>query len=118
MQDLTSPKFDFQDLATVTFTQNCIVMFTRPISENMFNPKGFSISCTIDIYAFSKPLYDLEANINLKPLYIHKKLGIGKAWRTSMLTLLMVKRPSCILDDILVHVGRFAFPTDFVILDC
>ncbi|XP_070040579.1 uncharacterized protein [Nicotiana tomentosiformis] len=29
-----------------------------------------------------------------------------------------VKRPSGILDDVLVQVGKFVFPTDFFILDC
>ncbi|XP_070041546.1 uncharacterized protein [Nicotiana tomentosiformis] len=29
-----------------------------------------------------------------------------------------VKRPSGILDDVLVQVGKFVFPADFVILDC
>nr|XP_016432979.1 PREDICTED: uncharacterized protein LOC107759525 [Nicotiana tabacum] len=29
-----------------------------------------------------------------------------------------VKRPTRILDDVLVQVGKFVFPTDFVILDC
>ncbi|XP_009628900.2 uncharacterized protein [Nicotiana tomentosiformis] len=29
-----------------------------------------------------------------------------------------VKRPTGILDDVLVQVGKFVFPADFVILDC
>ncbi|XP_070029180.1 uncharacterized protein LOC142170327 [Nicotiana tabacum] len=30
----------------------------------------------------------------------------------------IVKSPSGILDDVLVQVGKFVFPVDFVILDC
>ncbi|XP_070008018.1 uncharacterized protein [Nicotiana sylvestris] len=48
-------------------------------------------------------------------------LGIGRARPTSMLLQLAdrtVKRPSKILDDVLVQVGKFVFPVDFVILDC
>ncbi|XP_070025713.1 uncharacterized protein [Nicotiana sylvestris] len=51
---------------------------------------------------------------------IHK-LGIGRARPTSMLLQLAdrtVKRPTGILDDVLVQVEKFVFPTDFVILDC
>ncbi|XP_075084994.1 uncharacterized protein LOC142168234 [Nicotiana tabacum] len=54
------------------------------------------------------------------PLYIDKKLCIGKARPTFMLLHLadqMVKRPLGILDDILVHVGKFMFPADLFILD-
>ncbi|XP_070048844.1 uncharacterized protein [Nicotiana tomentosiformis] len=72
-------------------------------------------------YAFAKALCDLGASINLMPLAIYKRLGIGKARPTSMLLQLAertVKRPSGILDDVLVQVGKFVFPADFVILDC
>uniref|UniRef100_A0A1U7W0X0 Uncharacterized protein LOC104221478 n=1 Tax=Nicotiana sylvestris TaxID=4096 RepID=A0A1U7W0X0_NICSY len=47
--------------------------------------------------------------------------GIGRARPTSMLLQLAdhtVKRPTGILDDVLVQVGKFVFPADFVILDC
>ncbi|XP_075095376.1 uncharacterized protein LOC142173659 [Nicotiana tabacum] len=59
--------------------------------------------------------------INLMPLAIYTKLGIGIARPTSMLLQLadrIVKRPIGILDDVLVQVGKFVFSIDFVILDC
>ncbi|XP_070002319.1 uncharacterized protein [Nicotiana sylvestris] len=93
MKDLMSRKFDFQDLATVTLTQTCSEM----------------------------ALCHLGACINLIPLAIYKRLGIGRARPTSMLLQLAdktVKRPSGILDDVLIQVGKFVFPADFVILDC
>ncbi|XP_009608190.2 uncharacterized protein [Nicotiana tomentosiformis] len=71
--------------------------------------------------AFAKALYDLGASINLMPLAIYTKLGIGRAKPTSMLLQLadrIVKRPTRILDDVLVQVGKFVFPADFIILDC
>nr|XP_016498866.1 PREDICTED: uncharacterized protein LOC107817528 [Nicotiana tabacum] len=76
---------------------------------------------TYPYYAFAKALCDLGAIINLMPLAIYTKLGIGRARPTSMLLQLAdhtVKRPTGILDDVLVHVGKFVFPADFVILDC
>ncbi|XP_070040573.1 uncharacterized protein [Nicotiana tomentosiformis] len=121
MKDLISHKFDFQDLATVTLTQTCSVVMTRPIAEKLSDPGSFTISCTIGSYAFAKALCDLGASINLMPLAIYKRLGIGIAIPTSMLLQLAdwtVKRPSGILDDVLVQIGKFVFPVDFVILDC
>ncbi|XP_016470678.2 uncharacterized protein LOC107792929 [Nicotiana tabacum] len=47
--------------------------------------------------------------------------GIGRARPTSMLLQLAdrtVKRPTGILNDVLVQVGKFVFPADFVILEC
>ncbi|XP_070030065.1 uncharacterized protein [Nicotiana sylvestris] len=82
---------------------------------------SFTIPCTIGNFAFAKALCDLRASINLMPLAIYKRLGIGRARTTSMLLQLddrTVKRPSGILDDVLIQVGKFVFPADFVILDC
>ncbi|XP_070041386.1 uncharacterized protein [Nicotiana tomentosiformis] len=121
MKDLMSRKFDFQDLATVTLTQTCSAVMTRPIAEKLSDPGSFTIPCTIGNYAFAKALCDLGTSINLMPLTIYKRLGIGRARPTSMLLQLAdrtVKRPSGILDDVLVQVGKFVFPADFVILDC
>ncbi|XP_070049667.1 uncharacterized protein [Nicotiana tomentosiformis] len=120
MKDLMSRKFDFQDLAMVTLTQTCSVVVTRPIAEKLSDLGSFTIPYTIGNYVFAKALCDLGASINLMPLAIYKRLGIGRGRPTSMLLQLAdrtVKRPSRILDDVLVHMGKFVFPADFVILD-
>ena len=68
-----------------------------------------------------KALCDLGASINLMPLSIYKKLGLGDPKPTAMRLLMVdrtVKRPIGILHDVLVKVESFIFPTDFVILDC
>ncbi|XP_070018355.1 uncharacterized protein [Nicotiana sylvestris] len=121
IKDLMSRKFDFQDLATVTLTQTCSAVVTRPIAKKLSDPGSFTIPCTIGNFAFAKTLCDLGASINLIPLAIYKRLGIGGARPASMLLQLAdmtVKRPSGILDDVLIQVGKFVFPADFVILDC
>ena len=61
------------------------------------------------------------ASINLMPLSIYKKLGLGDPKPTAMRLLMAdrtVKRPIEILHDVLVKVELFIFPADFVILDC
>ncbi|XP_075098551.1 uncharacterized protein LOC142175521 [Nicotiana tabacum] len=121
IKDLMSRKFDFQDLAIITLTQICSVVVTRPIAEKLSGPGSFTISCTIGSYTFAKALCDLGVSIKLMPLAIYKRLGIGRARPTSMLLQLAdptVKRPSGILDDVLVQVGKFVFPIDFVIMEC
>ncbi|XP_075106803.1 uncharacterized protein LOC142179818 [Nicotiana tabacum] len=91
------------------------------MAQKVYDPSSFTMPCTIGSYAFAKALRDLGANINLMPLAIYTKLGIDRARLTSMLLQLadrIVKRPTRILDDVLVQVGKFVFPADFVILDC
>nr|XP_009790911.1 PREDICTED: uncharacterized protein LOC104238287 [Nicotiana sylvestris]XP_016506119.1 PREDICTED: uncharacterized protein LOC107823921 [Nicotiana tabacum] len=105
MKDSMSRKFDFQDLATVTLTQTCSAVVTRLIDEKLSDPGSFTIPCTIGNFAFAKVLCDLGASINLMPLAIYKRLGIGRARPMFMLLQLAdrtVKRPSGILDDVLV----------------
>nr|XP_009805037.1 PREDICTED: uncharacterized protein LOC104250163 [Nicotiana sylvestris] len=78
------------------------------------------MSRNFDFQDLSIALCDLGASINLMPLAVYTKLGIGRAKPTLMLLQLAdrtVKRPTSILDDVLVQVGRFVFPADFVILD-
>ncbi|XP_070019610.1 uncharacterized protein [Nicotiana sylvestris] len=121
MKDLMSRKFDFQDLSTVTLTQTCSAVVTRPMAQKMSDPGSFTIPCTIGSYVFAKALRDLGTNINLMPLAVYTKLCIGRARPISLLLQLAdrtVKRPTGILDDVLVQVGKFVFPADFVILDC
>ncbi|XP_070051885.1 uncharacterized protein LOC142178812 [Nicotiana tabacum] len=121
MKDLMSHKFDFQDLATITLTQTCSVVVSRPIAQKLSDPRIFTISCTIGSYAFAKALCDLGESINLMLLSIYKRLDIGRARPTSMLQQLAdrtVKRPSGILDNVFVQVGKFVFPADCFIMDC
>ncbi|XP_075111458.1 uncharacterized protein LOC142181803 [Nicotiana tabacum] len=106
MKDLMSHNFVFQDLAMVTLTRTCSGVVTRPIAEKLSDTRSFTIPCTIGNFTFAKALCDLGANINLMPLDICKTLGIGRAKPTSMLLQLAdrtMKRPSGILDDVLVQ---------------
>ncbi|XP_070004185.1 uncharacterized protein [Nicotiana sylvestris] len=123
MKDLMSQKFDFQDLATVTLTQTCSAVVTRPVDEKLSDPGSFTIPCTIGNFAFAKILCDLGASINLMPLAIHKRLGIGRARPMSMLLQLTdrtVKRPSdCKVDEeILIILGRPFLATGSALIDC
>ena len=64
------------------------------------DPGAFTIPCTIRLLHFAKTLCDLGASINLMPLSIYKKLGLGDSKPTAMRLMMadqMVKRPIGIL---------------------
>ena len=67
-----------------------------------------------------KALYDSGANINLMPLSMVKRLSLRELTPTAM-TLQMADRtlahPEGILEDVLIKVGNFIFPVDFVVID-
>ncbi|PHT38332.1 putative LRR receptor-like serine/threonine-protein kinase [Capsicum baccatum] len=84
-------------------------------------PQCFHYSCTVGSMNFAKALYDLGASINLMPLSVYKKLGLGDPTPTNMRLIMAdrsIKRPVGIVNDVLVKVSSFIFPADFVILDC
>nr|GEZ18119.1 reverse transcriptase domain-containing protein [Tanacetum cinerariifolium] len=67
-----------------------------------------------------KDLADLGASINLIPLFVWKKLGLPDLIPTHM-TLELANRAICTPDgiarDVFVPVGKFTFPSDFVVVD-
>nr|GEV17956.1 putative ribonuclease H-like domain-containing protein [Tanacetum cinerariifolium] len=67
-----------------------------------------------------KALVDLGASINLMPLSVWKKLGLPELISTRM-NLELANRAICtpagIARDVFIPVGKFTFPTDFVIVD-
>ncbi|GKD78778.1 reverse transcriptase domain-containing protein [Tanacetum coccineum] len=67
-----------------------------------------------------KALADLGANINLMPLSLWKKLSLPELTPTRMtveLATRIVAYPPGIAEDVFVQVGKFTFPTDFVVVD-
>ncbi|KAK4724068.1 hypothetical protein R3W88_026847 [Solanum pinnatisectum] len=61
------------------------------------DPDAFTIPCTIGLLYFAKTLCDLGASINLIPLSIYKKLGLGDPKSTAMRFLMVDFEVSIIL---------------------
>ncbi|XP_055814247.1 uncharacterized protein LOC129883652 [Solanum dulcamara] len=99
----------------------CSDIATRSLVEKKEDPSVFTIPCTIGAFDFVRALCDLGARINLMSLAIYRQLGLRAPKLTSMRLLMVDRSVKClvgILCDVLVRVGGFIFPTDFVILDC
>uniref|UniRef100_A0A1S3ZE09 Aspartic peptidase DDI1-type domain-containing protein n=1 Tax=Nicotiana tabacum TaxID=4097 RepID=A0A1S3ZE09_TOBAC len=67
-----------------------------------------------------RALCDLGASINLMPSSLFKLLGLGTL-RPTTITLQLADRslvmPEGIIEDVLVRVGKFILPADFIVLD-
>ena len=85
----------------------------------MKDPGSFTIPCSIGKYEFKKALCDYGESINLMPLSVVQRLSLGELTPTAV-TLQMADRsmaqPEGILEDVLVKVGKFVFPVDFVVM--
>ena len=85
----------------------------------MKDPGSFTTPCSIGKYEFKKSLCDSGASINLMPLSVVRRLSLGELTPIAI-TLQMADRsmaqPEGVLEDVLVKVGKFIFPVDFVIM--
>ena len=120
MKDILSKKRRLGEFETVALTEECSAILKNKLPPKLKDPGSFTIPCSIGNQYFGKALCDLGASINLMPMSIFKKLGIGEA-RPTTVTLQLADRslahPEGKIEDVLVRVDKFIFPADFIVLD-
>ncbi|MCI29722.1 hypothetical protein A2U01_0050931 [Trifolium medium] len=120
MKDVLTKRRRTGEFETVALTQECSQMVQGRITQKMNDPGSFTIPCTIGDVYIGRAICDLGASINLMPLYVFKKLGIGAA-RPTTITLQLADRNICYpqgkIEDVLVKVDKFVFPADFIFMD-
>ena len=62
----------------VNFTATCSAVIQRSLIEKMQDLGSFTIPYTIENFEFKKALCDSRASINLMPLLVVKRLGLGE----------------------------------------
>lgn len=103
----------------MALTKECTAVVTNMILTKMNDLGSFTIPCSIGGMDVTKALCNLGANINWVPLSIFKSLEVGAARPTIMilqLADLSIKYSEGKIEDVLVKVDKFVFPTDFIIL--
>ena len=120
LKDILSRKRKFAEEGVVNLIPTCSAMIQRSLPENMQDLGSFTIPCTIGNFEFKKALCDLRASINLMPLSVVKRLSLRELTPTAI-TLQMANRTMAqtegVLEDVLIKVGKFIFPVDFVVMD-
>lgn len=120
MKDTLTKRIRVGEFATVALTQECSQLVQGKLPPKLKDPGSFTIPCNIGETFWGKALCDLGASINLMPLSIFKKLGIGEV-RPTTITLQLADRSICYpkgkIEDVLVRVDKFIFPADFIIMD-
>ncbi|KAI3451369.1 hypothetical protein Pfo_008034 [Paulownia fortunei] len=120
MKDVMSRKRRLVEFETVNRTKECSAILQKKLPQKLKDPGSFTIPCTIGGSFFDKALCDLGASINLMPLSVFRKLGIGEV-KPSTITLQLVDRSLTylreVVEDVFIKVDKFIFPADFVVLD-
>ncbi|GKA44135.1 hypothetical protein Tco_0736859 [Tanacetum coccineum] len=84
------------------------------------DPWSFTLPCFINNVCFDNALVDLGASVSVMRLLTYLNLGLGELAHTKLKNELaerIVKDPKGIAKNILVGIGKFTFPVDFIILD-
>ncbi|XP_075080104.1 uncharacterized protein LOC142165453 [Nicotiana tabacum] len=116
---ITKKKTTKNEVLNVTYRVSSTIATTT--IQKKEDVGAFIIPCTIGACDFKRALCDNGASINLMPLAIYKQAGLGMLRPTSMSLQMAdrsIKSPVGIVDNVLVKVGEFHLPADFVILDC
>ncbi|KAL5542654.1 hypothetical protein UlMin_010364 [Ulmus minor] len=120
MKDMLTKKRRFGEFENVALTRECSAVLQNKLPLKLKDPGSFTIPCSIGNQYFGKALCDLGASINLMPMSIFKKLGIGEA-RPTTVSLQLADRSIAHsegkIEDVLVKVDKFIFPVDFIVLD-
>ena len=119
LKDILSKKKKIAEEGIVSLTATCSAVIQKSLPAKMKDPGSFTIPYSIGKYEFKEALCDSGASINLMPLSVVQRLSLGELTPTAI-TLQMVDRsmaqPEGVLEDVLVKVGKFIFPVDFVVI--
>nr|GEX31534.1 DNA-directed DNA polymerase [Tanacetum cinerariifolium] len=106
----------------ISYTDALLLMpkFASTIKKKLGDPGKFLIPYDFLRMEVCHSLADLGASINLMPLSIWKNLSLPELTPTRMTLELAdrsITRPKGVAKDVFIKVGKFHFPTDFVVMD-
>nr|XP_023916883.1 uncharacterized protein LOC112028427 [Quercus suber] len=120
LKDIISKKRKLEKHETVMLTKESSAILQKKLPPKLKDPRSFTIPCTVGKSYFDRALCDLGASINLIPLSIFRKLGLGEVKLTTISLQLAdksIKYPRGVIENVLVKVDKFIFPADFIVLD-
>ncbi|XP_031278051.1 uncharacterized protein LOC116136500 [Pistacia vera] len=120
LKEILSNKRKLEEEETMKLTEEYSAILQKKLPPKLKDPGSFTISCVIGDITFDRVLCDLGASINLMPFSVFRKLGICEVKPTTVSLQLAdrsIKHPRGIIEDLLVKVDKFIFPTYFVVLD-
>ncbi|RYR19123.1 hypothetical protein Ahy_B03g063820 [Arachis hypogaea] len=120
MKELLTRKSSLKGGQTIVMNKECSALIQPELPTKRKDPGSFHIPCAIGETMFDKGLCDLGASINLMSLSLMKKLQINELMPTDVVIRLAdktQKQAVGVVENVLVKVGNYFLPTDFVILE-
>ncbi|GKA33364.1 retrovirus-related pol polyprotein from transposon TNT 1-94 [Tanacetum coccineum] len=92
----------------------------KSIPRKEKDPGSSTLPCYINNVCFINAFADLGSSVSVMPLSTYLNLGLGELAHTKLTVELAdktVKYPKGLAKNVLVGIGKFVFPVDFIILD-
>ncbi|GJS76967.1 reverse transcriptase domain-containing protein [Tanacetum coccineum] len=119
LKELISNKHKIEQIYAAFLSDESSVMIQNKVPPKLRDLGSFLIPCNLDKTFSCNALADLGASINLMPYSLYAKLSLETLKPTKMSVRLADRSfhyPVGIAENMLVEVGKFTFPFDFVIL--
>ncbi|XP_016168452.1 uncharacterized protein LOC107610998 [Arachis ipaensis] len=120
IKELLAKKSTLKGGQTVVINKECNALVQKDLPTKKKDPESFHIPCVIRDTMIDKGFCDLGANINLMPLYLMRRLQINELRPTYVILQLAdktQKQAVGVVENVLVKVGKYFLPINFVVLD-
>ncbi|XP_075098010.1 uncharacterized protein LOC142175325 [Nicotiana tabacum] len=120
IKDIVANKKRLTEFETVALTEECSSRIQSKQPQKLKDTGSLTIQISIGKHAVGRALCDLGASINLMPLSVFIQLELGESCLTTMILQLVdrsLAHPEEVIEYVLVQVGSFIFPGDFINLD-
>ncbi|GJV66783.1 reverse transcriptase domain-containing protein [Tanacetum coccineum] len=120
LKELISNKHKIEQISAAFLSDESSAMIQNKVPPKLGDPESFLIPCNFNKTFSCNALADLGASINLMPYSLYAKLSLENLKPTKMSVRLADRSfqyPVRIAENMLVEVGKFTFPADFVILE-
>ncbi|GJS15402.1 reverse transcriptase domain-containing protein [Tanacetum coccineum] len=120
LKDLISNKNKIEQISAAFLSDESSAMIQNKVPPKLGDPRSFLIPCNFNKAFSCNVVADIGASINLMPYSIYAKLSLGTLKPTKMSVRLVDRSfqyPVRIAENMLIEVGKFTFPVDFVILE-
>ncbi|GKE19899.1 reverse transcriptase domain-containing protein [Tanacetum coccineum] len=119
LKELISNKHKIEQIYSAFLSNESLGMIQNKVPPKLGDPRSFLIPCNFNKTFSCNALSDLGARINLIPYSLYAKLSLETLKPTKMSMRLADRSFQYsvgIAENMLVEVGKFTFPSDFVIL--
>ncbi|GJQ91576.1 reverse transcriptase domain-containing protein [Tanacetum coccineum] len=120
LKELISNKHKIEQISAAFLSDESSAMIQNKVSPKHGDPESFLIPCNFNKTFSCNALADLGASIYLMPYSLYAKLCLKTLKPTKMSVRLADRSfqyPFGIVENMLIEVGKFTFPADFVILE-